>query len=59
MKFELKDEDKLFLAKALNYVVLSLDGNATDNSALSDTEKLHIIGQCYYLQQMLANADND
>lgn len=42
-----------YMLRALDYIVLSLDGNAPDNSDLSEIDKLHTLGNCYGIQQVL------
>lgn len=59
MKIELSDENVKLIIKALNYVVLSLDGEAIDNFEIDDKEKLNIMGQCYYIMQAINHAAND
>ena len=53
MKYEFSEVDIDFLNRALMYVALSLDGNAPDNSDLSEMDKLHVLGNCYGIQQVL------
>ncbi|MCI1966582.1 MAG: hypothetical protein LKJ17_10700 [Oscillospiraceae bacterium] len=59
MKIEITDEGKEFLGKALFQVALSLEGKATDNSKLSDLDKLRILSCCYNLQLALNYAEPD
>ncbi|MDF1496327.1 hypothetical protein [Caproiciproducens sp. CPB-2] len=56
MKIEITEEDRQFLANALNYITLSLDGYDLDNSNLPNGDKLKILGKCYSLLQMFFHA---
>lgn len=55
MKFELDENDVEFIKQSLNYVALSLDGDAPDNSDISDKDKIRCLGKCFYLMQILDN----
>jgi hypothetical protein len=59
MQFDLSEDDIKFVKKALNYVVLSLDGNKVDNSDLDDIDKCRVLAQCFYLMQMFDNPIED
>lgn len=59
MKFELSDDDIKFIKQSLNYVALSLDGDAPDNSNMSDKDKIRCLGECFYLMQIIDNPITD
>ena len=50
---KLTKDEMDYILKALDYIALSLDGHAPDNSDLSEIDKLHVLSSCYYVQQML------
>jgi len=59
MKIKINKEQVELLRNAINYVVLSLDGNQVNNSKLSDLDKLHVLGNCYYIQQAFNHVIED
>ena len=59
MKIEINENQLCLLKNALDYVVLSLDGNKVDNSKLNNNQKLQVLADCYYIREALDHAGID
>lgn len=59
MKIEISKNQLCLLKNALDYVVVSLDGNKVDNSKLDYNQKYQILADCYYIREALDHAELD